>query len=142
MHLGAVRVGGDRGKPRHCGNIAQMLAVFAGIDGEILVEGQEFKWNPFLYQIALARFKITLVCEFRDWFKSLPAAFSVSGGKPVVFKTRCISVFVSPAAPLATICNTVETLKGEMKIFVPGCSPAICFSRSNAKPVLAEASFA
>ena len=25
-----------------------------------------FKWNPSLYQIALARFKITLVCEFRD----------------------------------------------------------------------------
>jgi len=40
---------------------------------------------------------------------ALPAA-----GRPF-FKTRCISVLVSPAAPLATICSTVETLKGDMK---------------------------
>ncbi len=58
-----------------------------------------------------------------------------------VLKTRCISAFVSPAAPLPTICSAVETLNGEIKIFSRGCSFSICFSKSNAKPLFAAANF-
>ena len=45
-----------------------------------------------------------------------------------------------PPAPLHAICNTVETLYGEMKMFVPGWSLASCFSSLKANPIFAEAS--
>ena len=45
MHLGGMRVGGDRGEPAHRRDIAQMLAEGRLVDGEILVEGQQAGGN-------------------------------------------------------------------------------------------------
>jgi hypothetical protein len=42
---------------------------------------------------------------------------------------------------LHTICNAAETLKGEMKILLPGCSFEISFNSLKAKPAFIAASF-
>src|ERR1019366_10357580 len=68
------------------------------------------------------------------------AAFSEPEDMPAVLSTCCISDFVSPAAPLPVICNTLETLNGEMKTLASGWAWTTCRIKSKAKPTLADTS--
>ena len=97
---------------------------------------------PFRYQIALAAVRTRFVpLPFKDLSQFLFASFRTSAANPAVPNTCCISAFVCPAAPLQTICKTVEALYGEMKILEPGWFFETCFNSLKAKSVFAKASF-